>query len=119
MSVPPPSGSSSSSLESLLAQALAATDDPEVKKVLAAQAARAAQAAQQAAPPAALSAEDAVRKAAGAWRDASTKHDQAVNQVVRCRENLRKAEQKEKEMATYLAEAELQRKSAAQVLHEA
>eukprot|EP00959_Pyramimonas_sp_CCMP1952_P100549 2103568-Pyramimonas_sp.AAC.1 len=54
------------------------------------------------------------RRASAAWRDASMKHDQAVNAAVKANENPGRAEQREREAALTLARAEESRRLAAQ-----
>ncbi|CAK0905367.1 unnamed protein product, partial [Prorocentrum cordatum] len=60
----------------------------------------------QAASTPTQSPEEALRLAAGAWRDATLRHDQAVNAVVKAQENLTKAQQRERAAALDLAKAE-------------
>eukprot|EP00959_Pyramimonas_sp_CCMP1952_P453367 9468117-Pyramimonas_sp.AAC.1 len=95
----------------ILTQALGVTSDPLLKAALTS---AVQQQAKPAAPP--QTAEEAVRRAASAWKDANYKHDQAVQQVSRCREALLRAEAKESETVRVLAEAEIARKLAAQAL---
>ena len=61
---------------------------PAVRLVLERQA---KQAKAEATAPAAVPVEEAVRKAAGACKDAATKHQQATEQVKRCKVNLQRA----------------------------
>eukprot|EP00959_Pyramimonas_sp_CCMP1952_P274763 5743847-Pyramimonas_sp.AAC.1 len=63
-----------------------------------------------------LTPEEAPKRADGAWKNASRRHDQAVSQVVKCREALKRAEDKESIMAKEVAAAEINKKLAVQAL---
>ncbi|CAK0824285.1 unnamed protein product [Prorocentrum cordatum] len=60
-----------------------------------------------------LTPEEQVKKTSGAWRDASLKHEQSVSMVLKCRENLARAEEREQQAAVTLAVAERARQAAA------
>ncbi|CAK0828689.1 unnamed protein product [Prorocentrum cordatum] len=60
--------------------------------------------------------EETLRRAAGEWKNANMRHDQAVAQVIKCRSALAKAEEKEMQMAKELAAAELSKKVAVRAL---
>ncbi|CAK0841426.1 unnamed protein product [Prorocentrum cordatum] len=57
--------------------------------------------------------DELVKKASSAWKDASYRHEQAVNQVLVCEERLAAAREKEATAALALARAEQQRRDAA------
>ncbi|CAK0889041.1 unnamed protein product, partial [Prorocentrum cordatum] len=97
----------------LLSQTIAATTDPTVKRVLESQ--QAILAAQKPVESV-VSADEAVRKASGAWKDAEAKHAQSVDQVLRCRAALVKAEAREAECARTLAQAEFNKQIAIKAL---
>ncbi|CAK0792675.1 unnamed protein product, partial [Prorocentrum cordatum] len=63
-----------------------------------------------------VTADEAVRKASGAWKDAEAKHTQAVEQLIRCRAALAKAEARETECARILAQAEFNKQVAIKAL---
>ncbi|CAK0883355.1 unnamed protein product, partial [Prorocentrum cordatum] len=67
------------------------------------------------APSKASTAEDTLKRVSGQWRDANAKHDQAVAAVIRCQANLDRAQQREKEAAMILAQADVERKQATAV----
>ncbi|CAK0912204.1 unnamed protein product, partial [Prorocentrum cordatum] len=89
---------------------LASTEDPLFRKLLSDEIAKLE--ATQTKPL--QSKEEVLRHASGVWRDASLKHDQAINAVVKAQDNLDKAQQREREMALALARAEAARRLAAQ-----
>eukprot|EP00959_Pyramimonas_sp_CCMP1952_P256292 5353352-Pyramimonas_sp.AAC.1 len=87
---------------SMLTQLLADAKDMSTKKLLLEQ-----MAALRSSPsPKPVSTEESVKRADSALRDAHAKHDQAVHQVIKLRDNLHKAEIKEAEAAVILARAE-------------
>ncbi|CAK0826704.1 unnamed protein product, partial [Prorocentrum cordatum] len=89
----------------LLDKTIAATTDPSIKQALQAQ--RASLAAQP------------LGRLMGTWRDADAKHAQAVQHVIKCRENLVRAEAKERETAETLAQASIARQIAVKALAQA
>eukprot|EP00959_Pyramimonas_sp_CCMP1952_P356904 7473364-Pyramimonas_sp.AAC.1 len=104
-----------SSVAGHMAAALAASDDPELKKILQAkiEELKAAPAARAAPPP---SEAVMVSKAEGVWKDCNHKHDQAVANVRRLRAALQVAEEEEQLAARSLASAEIGKRQAAQAL---
>lgn len=63
-----------------------------------------------------VSATDAVKRAEGIWKDVNMRNDQAINSVIRLRNQLAQAENKERELAKELASAEVGRCLAAKAL---
>ena len=105
-----------SDLDDLLAKAVdSCGDDSELRAVLDAQRIR----LQGQAPVHDGSEVDSVKRADGAWKQASHKHQQLVTQVLRLRRQLQGAEAKEQAAALDLAKAEVDKKNATIALAQA
>ena len=96
----------------MLFRMIATAADPVVKKGLLEQLESLGKSPAQSAQP--VSATDAVKRAEGTWKDANMRHDQAIHNVVRLRDQLQKAQDKGKSIAKELAEAEIGRRLAAE-----
>ncbi|CAK0791456.1 unnamed protein product [Prorocentrum cordatum] len=96
---------------SLMEQTLTATTDPLLRKLLTDE----LQKKREALRPT-MSPEEQIKHASGAWKDATVRHDQAVQGVLKARENLEKAEAKERETSLILARAEEAKRAAAATL---
>eukprot|EP00959_Pyramimonas_sp_CCMP1952_P116578 2436437-Pyramimonas_sp.AAC.1 len=104
------SASSPAEVERLLTKLLSEAKDITTKKVLLEQLAEVRATSAAAVKP--ITAEDAVKRADSALRDAQAKHDQAIAQVMKLRENLQRAESKEADAALVPAKAEAAKKLA-------
>ena len=101
-------------VQALLSKLLADAKDLNTKKLLLEQMEQLKSSGGQGDKP--ITADEALKRATSSWKDCSAKHEQAVQQVVKCRENLRKAEEKEQEWALALAKAEYAKKNAIAIL---
>ena len=101
-----------------LKQALAVTDDPQMRGVLQAQLARLDATSEQTEGNQA-SVVESMRQADGAWRAAVNRHTQVVNNVIKLRASLATSEAKESEAALEVARTEAIKKKAAEALAKA
>ncbi|CAK0821444.1 unnamed protein product, partial [Prorocentrum cordatum] len=105
------------SVRELLVNAIAAATDPKLRDTLQAELSKLE--GEQQEPVWEESAAEAVRRADSAWRDAEHKRNQSVKSVMRLRQQLTAAEDKEMAAATALAEATLSKQAAAKRLAQA
>ncbi|CAK0871306.1 unnamed protein product [Prorocentrum cordatum] len=90
-------------------------EDPALRSALQAQIDKLKQ-AQGTSQSSDTSPDEAVKRASGAVRDATLKHDQAIQSLIKARNNLSRAEAREKETSLALARAERQKLTASKAL---
>ncbi|CAK0893997.1 unnamed protein product, partial [Prorocentrum cordatum] len=93
---------------SLMEKTLTATTDPLLRKLLTDELQK-----KRGALRPMLSPEDLIKYASRAWKDATVRHDQATQAVLKTRENVEKAHAKERETSLILTRAEEANKVAA------
>ena len=110
-SVSKAAGSESPDVLPLLKKSLAAAQDPSLRATLEAQIHNIQQQKQSEGDVV-----GSLKRADGAWRDANNRHTQAVQTVVRLEKSLAAAKEKEVRLAREVAQADLLRKQAAEIL---